>query len=86
MSHRGVETAIGRLVTDEALRRLFREAPARAPYELELSGVELTPVEWAALDSLDAADLEAFAQAIDPRLVKAALARHPRDNPRGKGS
>jgi hypothetical protein len=81
-----VETAIGRLVTDEALRRVFAASPALALCELEQSGVELTAVEWAALERLDPADILAFAQAIDPRLVKASLARHPADRERGNDS
>lgn len=86
MSHRGVETAIGRLVTDEALRRQFTDCPAQALALLERSGVELTAVERAALESLAPADLEAFAQRIDLRLVKAALLRQPADRERGNGS
>jgi hypothetical protein len=73
MSHRGVEIVLGRLATDEAMRRRFREAPATALRELLAMGLELSPVELAALESLDAAALHRFAQALDPRLQKATL-------------
>jgi hypothetical protein len=73
MSHRGVEIVLGRLATDESMRRRFREAPATALRELLAMGLELSPVELAALESLDAAALHRFAQALDPRLQKATL-------------
>lgn len=73
MSHRGVEIALGRLATDEALRRRFREGPAQALKELIALGLELSPVELAALESLDASAVQRFAQALDPRLQKAVL-------------
>lgn len=75
MSHRGVEIVLGRLATDESIRRRFREAPAQALRDLLDSGIELSPVERAALESLDAAALQDFARALDARLQKAALAR-----------
>jgi hypothetical protein len=74
MSHRGVEIVLGRLATDEAVRRRFREAPERALLELVGQGVELSPVELQALRSLDPAVIQGFAHALDPRLQKAVLA------------
>ena len=73
MSHRTVEIVLGRLATDEAMRRRFREAPAQALRELLALGLELSPVELAALEKLDPAELHRFAQALDSRLQKAEL-------------
>ena len=67
MSHNGVESVIGKLVTDERFReRFFRDARA-ALDELKGRGCEVTAVEIAALITIDAAALDAFAAAIDPR-------------------
>ncbi len=73
MSHRGVEVVLGRLATDEAWRERFRRAPAAALRELIGSGLELSPVELAALESLEPSAVRRFAQALDPRLQKAVL-------------
>jgi len=73
MSHRTVEIVLGRLATDEAMRRRFREAPAQALRELLALGLELSPVELAALEKLDPAELHRFAQTLDSRLQKAEL-------------
>ena len=74
MSHRGVEIVLGRLATDEKARQRFREAPEQALEELIGQGLELSPVERAALRALDAAALQHFAHALDARLKKAAPA------------
>jgi hypothetical protein len=74
MSHRGVEIVLGRLATDESIRRRFREAPAQALRDLLDSGIELSQVERSALESLDAAALQDFARTLDSRLQKAAQA------------
>lgn len=71
MSHRGVEIVLGRLATDEAIRRRFRQTPAAVLRELTALGVELTPVELAALESLDSSAIHRFACTLDPRLQKA---------------
>jgi hypothetical protein len=73
MTHRGVEIVLGRLATDEALRRRFRQAPATVLSELTALGIELSPVELGSLESLDAAAMHRFAQTLDPRLQKAVL-------------
>jgi hypothetical protein len=73
MTQRGVEIVVGRLVTDEAIRRRFRQAPAQALRELMALGIELSAVEQAALQSLDPSALQHFAQALDSRLQKAVL-------------
>jgi hypothetical protein len=72
MTQRSVETAIGKLVSDEALRDLFRRDRGDAIRTLTGLGLELNAVEVAALESLDAAEVERLARALDPRLQKAA--------------
>lgn len=78
MTQRGVETVLGRLATDEGLRERFGRAPVRALRELvERGGVELSPVELAAVASLDTLALRRFARALDRRLRKAVLVAPP---------
>jgi hypothetical protein len=55
------------------MRRRFQQAPAVALRELMALGLELSPVELAALESLDPSELHRFAQALDSRLQKAVL-------------
>jgi hypothetical protein len=85
MTHRGVEIVLGRLATDEALRRRFRQAPAAVLKELIALGIELSPVELGTLESLDPAAVHRFAQALDPRLQKAVLVAEVLGAPRGEG-
>jgi hypothetical protein len=73
MTQRGVEIVLGRLATDEAVRRRFQQSPALALRDLLAMGIELTAVEMMALESLDASAVQRFAQALDPRLQKAVL-------------
>ena len=73
MSHRAVEIVLGRLVTDEALRRRFAASPMGTLEELREQGLELSAVERAALESLDPAAVADLARALDARLRKAAL-------------
>ena len=73
MSHRNVETLIGRLATDPMLRRRFIQDPAAVLGELRDQGVELTPIEIEALASTDPGALRAFAASIDRRIRKAAF-------------
>jgi hypothetical protein len=73
MSHRGVEIVIGRLATDEVLRRRFVAGAARTLSELEAQGLELSALERIALEGLDRETRRRFAEALDPRLQKAAL-------------
>jgi len=71
MTHRNVETVIGRLATDPLLRRRFAEDPARILQEFRDQGFELTPVEVDALSLTDADAIGSFARALDRRLRKA---------------
>jgi hypothetical protein len=75
MSHRGVETVLGRLATDPEARRRFQRAPVEALREMSAQGLELSPVEVDALRNLDQGALERFARALDQRLQKAVLAK-----------
>jgi hypothetical protein len=72
--HKNVETLIGRLATDPALRRRFAEGPSAVLAELAESGLELTSVELQALAAIDAESLHAFASSLDRRIRRAAVA------------
>lgn len=78
MTHRNVETLIGRLATDAALRRRFEENRAGVVREFREQGYELSPVEVEALESTDAAALRALEEALDRRLRKLDSAKDPR--------
>jgi hypothetical protein len=73
MSQKSVEMLIGRLATDEPLRRRFTADPADVVRLFLAEGYPLSSVEARALVRLDNAALDRFARALDPRLQKAAL-------------
>jgi hypothetical protein len=73
MSHANVERIIGVLVTDEAVRHQFAIDPKSALQRLAEGGLELTPCERHALESLDPAQLVRFADCVDGRLLKSDL-------------
>ena len=75
MGQRSVEILIGRLVTDEELRRQFVADPRETIRLAQLRGLELTAAEVDALLATPVALWEALAAALDPRLQKASL-RH----------
>ena len=83
MTQRAVEIVVGRLATDEATRRRFREAPATALRELVALGLELSAVELTALASLDPTAVHRFALALDSRLQKAVLVASNGNAPAG---
>ena len=70
MTHRNVETLIGRLATDAALRRRFENDKAAVLREFSEQGYELSPVELEALESTDATALRAFEEGLDRRIRK----------------
>jgi hypothetical protein len=73
MAQRSVELLIGRLVTDEELRRCFVADPRETLRREKLRGFELTAAE---VDALLASPLwlwDRLAAALDPRLQKASL-------------
>jgi hypothetical protein len=79
MSQKSVEIVLGKLVTDEEVRRRFRAAPLEVLESVRRAGWDLSAVETAALRSLDPAALERFALSLDPRLQKASLQTNPTD-------
>ena len=70
MTHRNVETLIGRLATDPALRRRFAFDPSAAVRAFREEGHELTLVELEALASTDIDAIRSFAGALDRRIRK----------------
>jgi len=77
MSHRNVETLIGRLATDPALRHRFANDPAGVLQELRKQGCELSLVEVEALSATNADAIRLFADALDRRIQRAAGASKP---------
>lgn len=73
MTQKNVETVIGRLVSDEDLRALFRNNRGAALARLRREGLELNGVEAEALASLDPDELARLGRALDPRLQRACL-------------
>ena len=76
---KNVETLIGRLATDAALRRRFSAAPVAVLAELSAQGLELTAVEQNALATTDLAALHRFASTLDGRLRRASLTLTPEE-------
>jgi hypothetical protein len=70
MTHRSVETLIGRLVTDPALRQRFSKDRAAVLREFCEQGHELTSVEQEGLAATDPDALRALADALDRRIRK----------------
>jgi len=79
VTHRNVETLIGRLATDPLVRRRFIEDPAAVLREVQEEGCELTAVEVDALAATDPEVLRWFAQSIDRRIRKAETQRTPQE-------
>ena len=71
MSHRNVETLLGRLATDPALRRRFAKDREALLEELRSQCYELTAIELEALASTEPNAIDRFAQSLDERLRKA---------------
>jgi hypothetical protein len=68
MTHRNVETMIGRLATDAALRRRFKDDKEGVLREFREQGHELTPVELEALASTSDEALRSLGEALDVRI------------------
>ena len=75
MSQRNVEILVGRLVTDEDLRRRFVENPRETIRVMQERGLELSAAEVEALAASHIGLWECLAAALDPRLQKASLKR-----------
>lgn len=72
MSQLAVERVLGRLVTDAEFRAEFFVEPAGV---CRNHGLELTPVELAALLRVDAQALQTLAIRLDPKIVRAMTLR-----------
>lgn len=74
MTQKSVEIVIGKLASDEELRRRFRQDRSATLRALaQEQGLELTMVEVASLEGADADAFERLAEALDPRVQKACL-------------
>ena len=73
MSHRNVEILIGRLLTDEDLRRRFAREPAATLTEFSEQGWELSRGEMEALLSRDASMWIEMARRIPSTLQRCSL-------------
>jgi hypothetical protein len=73
MSQRNVELLIGRLLTDEEMRRRFMRQPARAIEEFCRQGWELSVGEIEALAATDGKMWSELASRIPSRLQRCSL-------------
>ena len=73
MSHRAIEVIIGRLVTDEAFRKVFERDPRHTLEQVLAHGVSLTATEIEALVGTRRTLWAEMGDQIDPRLQKADL-------------
>jgi hypothetical protein len=73
MSHRNVEILIGRLLTDEELRRRYTREPAATIEEFRQQGWELSRCEVEAILSRDASMWDEMARRIPSKLQRASL-------------
>ena len=71
MTQQNVERVIGRLATDESLRRAFALHPESILRELITAGLDLTPIELQALLTIDPASLQRLADLMDTRIQRA---------------
>ena len=76
MSHRTIERVIGRLLTDEELRREFTRSPTRTLAELGEQGWELSRLEVDALLTMEIGLWRQVAARTDPRLQRCSLKTH----------
>ena len=69
MSQRALETALGRLICDEAFRKEFyKDAEGTALR----AGFQLTPIELICLHNIELGAIEAFVSHVDDRVRRAA--------------
>jgi hypothetical protein len=73
VTQRWIEIVIGRLVTDQALRRNFETDPLGTLEELAEQGTQLTPAEIAALVAIDPTLWNRAARLVDRRLLDADM-------------
>jgi hypothetical protein len=79
VTQRGIEIAIGRLLTDEEFRQTFLSSPHVALGELLQRGTQLSHAEIGVLVAIDRAFWVRVADQIDPRLQKVSLKSRTRD-------
>jgi hypothetical protein len=72
MSQLAVERILGKLLTDAEFRTAFLVQPVSVSRDL---GLDLTPVELAALSRVDEEALLALAAHLDPKIVRAMTLR-----------
>lgn len=70
MSQRAVESILGRLITDESLRKEFFREPVET---CRRNHWEVTPAELSALLGLDPVMLQDMAGSLDPKIVRAVV-------------
>jgi hypothetical protein len=74
LTQKSVEIVIGKLASDDELRRRFRRDRLATLRSLQQEqGLELTTVETASLVTADLDAFERLARALDPRVKKASL-------------
>ena len=73
MAHKTVQSIIGQILTDEALRERFLAAPVETLTSFRDSGLELTDAEMAALTNTDQRLWRAGADWIDAGLQRCCL-------------
>ena len=73
MTQKSVEIVIGKLASDEELRAAFRRDRVTAIRSLQQQGLELSPLETAALARLEMDALDGLVRTLDPRLKKVSL-------------
>ena len=72
MSQRNIEILLGKILTDEDIRRAFFPVRAWSFAVAAAHGLELTSVERHALASLRRRRFEFIAQSLDPRISRSA--------------
>jgi len=75
MSQKAVESLLGRLLTDQVLRRRFYEEPAVTCGQ---EALDVTSREIEAVLVVGESLFEEFAHHLDPRIVRAAVGRQAR--------
>ena len=76
MSQTAVERTLGKLVTDDGVRRRFFRGPAGASVA---AGLELSPAEVDALSRLPHEAIVRFSSCLDARICRCAFANDQED-------
>jgi hypothetical protein len=73
VTHKHVESVLGRLATDAALRLRFLENAIAVLEDLRAQGAELSDTEFDALARTNADAIQSFARTLDRRIRKTSL-------------